>query len=203
MDDAAAVKRVLAGNQEAFADLVREHGSGVLRLAARVLPSRELAEDVAQETFLRAYSNLASYDPRYPFRSWLYRIASNLCVDALRRWKAAPSSVSMDAVSEADVAGTGPAAGGLERGAAGAGDPALEAEKAEAAAAVRAAVRDLAPEYRLLVVMAHFEGMKNDEIAEATGLSPGLVKNRLYRARRMLRAKLSWLSGAGALVDGE
>ncbi|MEW6104959.1 MAG: sigma-70 family RNA polymerase sigma factor, partial [Bacillota bacterium] len=81
--------------------------------------------------------------------------------------------------------------------------PALEAEKAEAAAAVRAAVRDLAPEYRLLVVMAHFEGMKNDEIAEATGLSPGLVKNRLYRARRMLRAKLSWLSGAGALVDGE
>ncbi len=108
MDDAAAVKRVLAGDREAFADLVREHGPGVLRLAARMLPSRELAEDVAQETFLRAYSNLARYDPRYPFRSWLYRIASNLCVDALRRWKAAPSSVSIDVVAEGDVAGGSP-----------------------------------------------------------------------------------------------
>lgn len=201
MDDAAVVVRVLAGDSEAFADLVREHGPGVLRLVARLLPSRELAEDVAQETFLRAYSNLARYDPVYPFRSWLYRIASNLCVDALRRWKAAPSSVSMDEVPEGNVAGTGPAAGGSEPGSAGAGDPALEAERDEAAAAVRAAVRDLPPEYRLLVVMAHFEGMKNNEIAEATGLSPGLVKNRLYRARRMLRAKLSWLSEAGALVD--
>ncbi|MGE5585094.1 MAG: RNA polymerase sigma factor [Bacillota bacterium] len=197
MDDAAAVKRVLAGDREAFADLVREHGPGVLRLAARMLPSRELAEDVAQETFLRAYSNLARYDPGYPFRSWLYRIAANLCVDALRRWKAAPSSVSIDVVAEGDVAEAGPAAGGgLIPGDVGTGDPALEAEKAETAAAVRAAVRELEPEYRLLIVMAHFEGMKNDEIAGATGLSPGLVKNRLYRARRMLRAKLSGLSGA-------
>ncbi len=109
MDDAAAMKRVLAGDREAFEDLVREHGPGVLRLAARMLPSRELAEDVAQETFLRAYSDLARYDPRYPFRSWLYRIASNLCVDALRRRKAAPASVSMDAVAEGDVAGGSPA----------------------------------------------------------------------------------------------
>ncbi|MGE5571618.1 MAG: RNA polymerase sigma factor [Bacteroidota bacterium] len=198
MDDAAAVKRVLAGDREAFADLVREHGPGVLRLAARMLPSRELAEDVTQETFLRAYSNLARYDPGYPFRSWLYRIAANLCVDALRRWKAAPSSVSIDVVAEGGKAGAGLAdvGGGLVSGDVGGGDPALEAERAETAATVRAAVRELEPEYRLLIVMAHFEGMKNDEIAEATGLSPGLVKNRLYRARRMLRAKLSGLSGA-------
>ncbi|MGE5588650.1 MAG: RNA polymerase sigma factor [Clostridia bacterium] len=202
MDDAALVARVLAGDRDAFADLVREHGPGVLRLALRLLPSRESAEDVAQETFLRAYSSLARYDARYPFRPWLYRIASNLCMDALRRWRAAPPSVSMDEVTEGDVVGHG-AAGRIEPRAAGSGDPVLEAERAEAAVAVRAAVRDLAPEYRLLVVMAHFEGMKNDEIAEATGLSRGLVKNRLYRARRMLRAKLSRLLGAGPLLGGE
>ncbi|MGE5592721.1 MAG: RNA polymerase sigma factor [Betaproteobacteria bacterium] len=200
MDDAALVARALAGDCDAFAVLVREHGSAILRLALRMLPSRESAEDLAQETFLRAYSSLAKYDARYPFRPWLYRIASNLCIDALRRRRAEPPSVSMDEVPEGTVLGRGAAAaGGVGSWTPRVGDPVLESERAEVTAAVRAAVRDLAPEYRLLVVMAHFEGMKNDEIAQATGLSPSIVKNRLYRARRMLRQKLSGLMGAGVL----
>lgn len=198
MDDAALVARARAGDCDAFALLVREHSSAILRLALRLLPSRESAEDVAQETFLRAYSSLARYNPRYPFRPWLYRIASNLCIDALRRRGAEPPSMPMDEAAEESVLERGAAAaGGVGSWTPCVGDPVLEFERAEVTAAVRAAVRSLAPEYRLLVVMAHFEGMKNDEIAQATGLSLSVVKNRLYRARRMLRRKLSGLVEAG------
>lgn len=167
-EEAAVIARVQAGDREAFSTLVTRYQQEVWNLAVRMVTNREDARDVAQETFVRAYRAIGRFRTGEPFRPWLMRIASNLAVDRLRAQGRAPLEFH-------DIF---PDPGG---------DPAEHASRREVAGRVRAAVAALPPDYRQIVVLSYLKGLSHQEIMAATGLRMTQVKNRLHRARLMLK----------------
>ena len=137
-----------------------------------------LAEDAAQEAFVRAWQHLPSYQPRSPFRNWVYRIAINAALDALRAVRQEQESVDEDAAASAD-----------ER-------PEALVERAEQADAVRGAVLGLPPASRAVLVLREYEGLSYREIADTLDIPVGTVMSRLNYARGRLRQALApWLEG--------
>ena len=132
----------------------------------------QLAEDAAQEAFIRAWQKLPGYQPRSPFRNWLYRIATNVALDTLRRER---ETVDLD-----DVPLQNPHAG-----------PESAVENAEQAELVRAAVLALPPASRAVLVLREYEGLSYRQIAETRGIPLGTVMSRLNYARTHLAAALS------------
>lgn len=171
-----------AGDRDAFGRLVERYQHMVFQLARRMLDNPEEARDVAQDTFIRAYTHLDSFHSDQPFRPWLLRIASNLCLDRLRRARRQPLPL-LDAFVDANPAN----------------DPAATAIERDRQVALRRAIAALPDEYRLLIVLAHLQQRSYQEIMQITGLSLTLVKNRLYRARLMLREAME---PAPALTGG-
>jgi len=168
------IERCQAGDPEAFAALVRRYQRQVYALAYRLVGDRAEAEDVAQEAFLRCYRSLARFRTGQPFGPWLYRIATNLALDHLRRRGRAAAMASGEPPPTAErTAG-----------------PDEEALRREDQRRLAAAIANLAPEYRVPVVLFHLQGLPLAEVARATGLPLTAVKNRLYRARKMLRQAL-------------
>jgi RNA polymerase sigma-70 factor (ECF subfamily) len=182
--DRDALRRVAAGDAEAFAVVVEHHEERLLRLCRRLLGDPEEARDAAQEVFLKAFRNAGRYQPRGQVYTWLYRIAVNHCLNRLRRRRVVrflPWSGGGD--GEADEA---PAF-----------DPADEAPGPEEALAarrrwrrVRRAVAALPDGQRAALVLVRFEGLSYKEAAEVLGISLGAVESRLVRAMRHLEAAL-------------
>ena len=145
---------------------------------------RALAEDLAQETFVKAFRSLGSYDRRRKLSSWLFTIAHNTTIDHLRRKRLAtvPLEVEGDEISPVDRAAA-PAAEGPER----------VALRADLLRAFEAALTELRPDYAEVLVLRFQEGMAYDEIAEVMGLPLGTVKTHLHRARKALAARLQEL----------
>jgi len=160
------------GDRQAFGELVRRHRQGVVNVVYRMCGDAGVAEDAAQEAFLRAWQNLGRYNPRFAFRSWVYRIALNLAVDALRRERPTCDLAAEPLVSTAD----GPEACLVRK---------QQAEQ------VRRAVLDLPPASRSVVVLREYEGLSYHEIAEALDIPMGTVMSRLNYARCQLRRSLS------------
>jgi RNA polymerase sigma-70 factor (ECF subfamily) len=165
------------GNQEAFATLVQAYQRPVYNLAYRMLGSAESAEDAAQETFLRAYTRLESYDPAFKFASWILSIASHHCIDRLRHNKGA--QVSLDD----------------ENAGRWIPDPRLRPEERalrnEQRRDVREQLAQLPPQYRLVVVLRYWHDLSYDEIARMTESTESAVKSRLHRARQMMAELLA------------
>jgi RNA polymerase sigma-70 factor (ECF subfamily) len=186
--DAILVEAVLSGERNAFSELVGRHQRGVLAFAARMTGDREAAPDIAQETFLKAFCSLGSFDPRFRFSTWLYRIASNCAVDHLRRRRARiPSRAGRDAESESpetQIRASDPSPDQLLR-------------CRELAGRLDEEIRALPPRYRQLLHLRHKGQLRYDEIARATGIPIGTVKNRIFRAREILRNRLA------DVLDGE
>ncbi len=180
--DERLVEAVLSGDREAFSELVGRHQRGVLAFAARVTGDREAAPDIAQETFLKAFCALASFDPNYRFSTWLYRIASNCAVDHLRRRRVRiPSRVGgerEDGSPEARIRAADPSP-----------DQLLRCRELEGR--LDEEIRRLPRRYRQLLHLRHREQLRYDEIARATGIPIGTVKNRIFRAREILRNRLA------------
>jgi RNA polymerase sigma-70 factor (ECF subfamily) len=173
-EETAWVEQALAGDQQAYGRLVERYSGAVFNLAYRMLGSAQDAEDAAQEIFLKAYLRLESYDRQRKFSTWLLTVASNYCIDRIRRRRFA--WVTLD-----DVAFSLPSAGpGPERSA-------LEREQREA---VQLAIQALPENYRLVTVLRYWNDLSYNEIAEVTGLSEATVKTRLHRARKMLAEQL-------------
>lgn len=168
------ILRTLQGDQEAFAQLVQRYQRQVYNLAYRMLGNAQEAEDVAQEAFLRAYQALATFELGKKFSSWLLAIASNLCVDLLRRRKFAWLSLQ-------DVS---------YRTAASQEEPVSGAIRREQADLVQRLLSGLPEKYRLVVVLRYWYDLSYEEIVEVTGLSLNTVKTRLHRARAMLARAL-------------
>jgi RNA polymerase sigma-70 factor (ECF subfamily) len=168
------ILRTLQGDSEAFAELVRRYQRPVYLLAYRMLGNGPDAEDVAQETFLRAYQALASFEIGRRFSSWLLSIASNLCIDLLRRRKLAWLSLE-DVTYRAAASQEEPVSGALRR---------------EQADQVQRLLARLPEKYRLVVVLRYWYDLSYEEIVEVTGLSLNTVKTRLHRARAMLARAL-------------
>jgi RNA polymerase sigma-70 factor (ECF subfamily) len=178
--DADLVRQTLCGNTAAYNALVQRYQRQVYNLAYRMLGNAEDAGDLVQETFLRAYGALASFRQDASFLTWLYKIASNLCIDQLRSRKA-KSALSLDVELEE---GREPSADSRECG------PEDNAVRGAVQDVVHRAILNLPERYRVVVVMRHLQDMSVDEIARALDLPTGTVKTHLFRAREMLRDRL-------------
>lgn len=186
--EAAWARAAAKGDKAAFGRLVDHHKRTVHALCVRLLRDAEEARDAAQETFVRAYAAIASYDVAQPFAPWILRIARNHCLDLLRRRLPEAQRLELDAA---------PRDGGAERELpdpeAVRGDEALE--RRELATTLDRAVSALPPNYRQVVHLFHVEHMSYKEIAAAMDVPIGTVMTWLHRARGRLKAALD---GAGA-----
>jgi RNA polymerase sigma-70 factor (ECF subfamily) len=179
-EDRDLVRRALDGDDVAFARLVRRYERGLYSLALRMVRDPEQARDLTQEIFVRVHRSLARYDPVYPFPSWIYRVASNLCIDWIRRRRI--DTVSLDA----------PLPGGDEDAPArevegSAPDPAAELERKERASLLAEALGKLPESHRLVLLLRHQRELSYEEIALALDVPLGTVKARIHRAREAFR----------------
>jgi RNA polymerase sigma-70 factor (ECF subfamily) len=179
--DAEAVARARAGDREAFRELVERHSPRLFRLAYRMTGVEEDAEDVVQETFLRAYRNLSRFEERAEFSTWLHRIAANCAVDLTRRCPARTESLDAtegEFLPESLESSSPPA-------------PERQAIASEAGRHVAAALRLLSPMERVAFVLRHFEDKPIAEIAQALEVRVGAAKNCVFRAVSKLRRELA------------
>lgn len=172
LSDTELVSFVLAGQQDAFAVLIERYKDAVQNLAYRMLSNITEAEDVTQEVFVRAYTQLATYKPTHKFSTWLLSIASHLAIDQLRRRRflALPLEDVPFLEWMADL-GVGPE------------QSALAGEQHDE---IQAYLRRLHSKYRSVIVLRYWYDLSYDEIAAALNLTPALVKARLHRARELL-----------------
>lgn len=181
--DAEIVRKARGGSESACRDLVRRYERAVFNLIARLVGNPAIAEELAQDAFIKAFRGLGSYDPSQKLSNWLLRIAHNVAVDFLRLRRI--DTVSLDE----PLAG----GGGWSIADARAENPHAAAERADLASALDRAVAQLRPEYRRLVVLRYQEELSYEEIAEITGLPLGTVKSFLHRARAELaRLMAEW-----------
>jgi RNA polymerase sigma-70 factor (ECF subfamily) len=176
MDDSTLVKRALGGDDAAFAGLVEAYQTQVFNLAFRMLRQRQEAEDAAQETFLRAYRQLASFKQDKRFSSWLLAIAAHYCVDQLRRRRF--TWLSLEEV---------PVIGHLVSRDPQPESAALAAEQRDEVAKL---LECLPRQYRLVTILRYNYDLPTAEIAVIVGATEGAVKTQLCRARDMLAAEI-------------
>jgi RNA polymerase sigma-70 factor (ECF subfamily) len=169
--NAAVVERARRGDEAAFEQLVESYQMPLFNLCRRMLGEAGEAEDAAQETFLRAYLHLWSYDPSRGFKNWLFAIATHYCIDCLRRRRLAwqPWDAERD---YGDALNCEPASGTEQA-----------ALQAEGQRETQALLANLAPKDRAVVTMHYWGDMSYAAMAAATGTSVGAVKSRLHRAR--------------------
>ncbi len=191
-----AVVRLACGSEgdgttadAACRELIRRYARPVFSLLYRMVRDREVAEDLAQETFVKALNALASYRFEFKFSSWIFKIAHNAALDHLRRRKL--DTISLDVAPNADAAAR------VEASALQMGSPeetplqAIEAR--ELGHAIEAAIGQLRPEYRACILLRHVEERSYEEIAEILELPLGTVKTYIHRARFELRELLAHL----------
>jgi len=190
--EAELIRHVLAGETEAFEEIVLEYQRGVYNLALRMTGSEEDALDLSQEAFFRAFKTLKSFRGDSKFSVWLYRLTSNLCIDRLRRRGRRPEqSLTVEdesgATAQLDIPDTR-------------FSPEAEAERRELISAVRAAVDSLPPELGSVLALREFEGLSYEDISAALSIETGTVKSRLFRARRRVA---DFLRRSGNICDSD
>lgn len=181
-DDASIVARCLEGDQRAFQELLKRYRRSVYSLTYRMVGHREEARDLAQEVFIRAFRSLHRYDASRPFSSWIFKIASNLCIDYYRKKRLPTVSINDTFEGEDDRPR-------VELVDAGPTPDEILASRSEKDR-LDVLLQSLPPRYRVVVVLRHKEDMSYEEIAEELDVPIGTVKARLHRAHRLLRTKL-------------
>jgi RNA polymerase sigma-70 factor, ECF subfamily len=176
---AAVLARARQGDSEAFRALVERHSRSVFRLAYRMTGNEQDAEDVVQESFLRAYRQLGRFESRANFGTWLYRITANCSVDLMR---AKQSRHDMARGESLDEAASLPSSGSP--------DPERLAKSAEIQRRVAAALECLSPLERAAFTLRHYEGRSIDEISKTLGLGISAAKHSVFRAVKKLRVTL-------------
>jgi RNA polymerase sigma-70 factor (ECF subfamily) len=171
------LEQALKGDTAAFGQLVQAYERPVYNLTYRILGNSAEAEDAAQETFLRAYTKLATYQPDRKFVNWLLSIASHYCIDRLRRKNRAPQLSLDEPLPPQWLASDGP-------------QPDQEVSKKQEREHVRRMLGTLPPVYRAAVVLRYWYDMSYQEIATAMDTSESAIKSRLHRARQMLAEQL-------------
>ncbi len=181
--DSALAQRAAAGDEAAFEDLVKKYSGPILNFCRRLVGNATVAEDLAQEAFVKFYLGLSGFDPSRPVSPFLYRIAHNHCLDWLRKKKVPTVALVWEDEN-----------GGEARGA-DAPDSSLApdelVERAEVQQAIDEALASLPPVYRSALIMRHREGLSYEEIAAALDMPLGTVKARIHRGREKLQQKLA------------
>jgi RNA polymerase sigma-70 factor, ECF subfamily len=174
MEEGDFLRLAQRGDEAAVTQLVETYQRSVFGVCYRMLGDAKEAEDATQEALVKALTNLHTYDIDRPFRPWLLRIASNECIDRIRRRK---DTLSLDGMGED---------GAWEWKAGDSPNPETMVLQAEREAAVRAMLASLSPTDRMVVTLFYWEDLPYAEIEAVTGLTTSAIKSRLFRARRML-----------------
>lgn len=181
-DDRTVVTRILGGEADLFTDLVTRYEKRVINYVYRITHRYEDAHDLAQDIFVKVYLALDRYDSKYQFSTWLFRIAQNSAIDALRKKTLPEVPLSRPTDDEP---------GGKEREFADHGvSPYRALKNKQLSAAIDEAVGRLPPDYRELIQLRHFAELSYEEIASMKKLPLGTVKNKLFRARNLLKTAL-------------
>lgn len=190
-EDLALVRRCLAGDSSAYGGLVDRYQRPIYGLALRILGEQGPAEEITQETFIRAYTKLSTFDQKRKFSSWLFRIAHNASIDELRRRRLRTVPIE-----------TGPDDERVDLLQVLAEQKSADPERRASASALQADIEDviasLRPEYAEVMVLRFIEDLSYDEIVEVMDLPLGTVKTYIHRARRQAANELSrrgWGSG--------
>ncbi|HVT18728.1 MAG TPA: RNA polymerase sigma factor [Thermoanaerobaculia bacterium] len=171
--------RVAAGEVDAFATLVEAHQDRLLRLCERLLGDVEEARDAAQEVFLRAFRKAAEFQPQGQVFTWLYRIATNYCLNKLRRRRLV-RFIQLEGSEEREAAPIDPPDS--------APDPATALAARQRWGSTRRAIAGLPAGQRAVLILARFEGLSYRQIAEVLGITEGAVESRLFRAMRRIES---------------
>ena len=175
--DCDLVTRAASGREDGFEELVRRYQRPIAAYVYRMVGDYEAALDLTQEVFIKVYNSLRRYRSEFKFSTWIYKIAHNSAVDHLRRQGGREQALLREFDGEQydlPVESHRPS-------------PEQESERAERRAEIEQVVSQLPTAYRELVVLRHSHDLSYDEIAEVTGLPLGTVKNRLFRAREVMR----------------
>jgi RNA polymerase sigma-70 factor, ECF subfamily len=178
-DETELIRKATQGDSEAFGILVERYQRRVVGVALAVVHNRDDALELAQETFIRAYENLRSFESRSSFSTWLYRIAANLAID----WRRHEGRHSVVRGEEADNE--------IERLPSSTGDSFAEFSRSELNQRLRTALDELTPEHRAVILLREVEGLSYDEISDILQCPRGTVMSRLHYARNRLRMILS------------
>ena len=186
LPDEQLVSRVLEGEEALFEVLVRRYQTRILSHVARMVGNRDDALDLSQEIFVKVFQALSRYNPEFKFSTWLFRIAGNAAIDHLRKRR--PRTVPIE---QQDLTGGQGWVSSFEYKSQDL-DPYADLRNAERGRAILQAIARLPPEFRELITLRHFTGLSYEEIAEIKEMPLGTVKNKLFRARAVLK---EWLSG--------
>ena len=169
--DRDLIQRARRGDEQAFGELIVRYQTSVFNVCYRLLHERSEAEDMAQESFVRAHERLSTFDVERPFGPWIRRVAANMCLNHLSSQKL---TTGLDDERDADE-GQGPE---------------MIQEARERSEQIRRALVSLPPHYRLVVELRHYQEMSYDEIAAELKIPLSDVKSHLFRARKLLAEKL-------------
>ncbi len=177
LTDGELIVSAMTGRAESFEELVHRYQRPITGYVFRMLGDYEASLDVTQEVFIKVYNSLSKYSDEYKFSTWLYRIAHNAAIDHMRRNSITAQSIeaeNADGTFQLQIESRGPS-------------PEQDHERNEWRTEIDAVVRCLPAAYRDLIILRHSRDLSYDEIAEVTNLPLGTVKNRLFRAREMMR----------------
>jgi RNA polymerase sigma-70 factor (ECF subfamily) len=175
--DGELITKAIAGREDVFEELVRRYQRPIINYVFRMLGNYDASLDVTQEIFIKVYNSMARYSAEYKFSTWLYKIAHNAAIDHLRRNHNHTQSLEIE-----NEDGTYQLQFESKRL-----SPEQEREQSEWRKEIGAVVKCLPTGYRELILLRHNQDLSYDEIAEVTNLPLGTVKNRLFRAREMMR----------------
>ena len=184
--DSALAQEAAEGRESAFRELLERYERPVFSLVYRMVRERDLAEDLAQDAFIRAFRGIGTYKPEYKFSSWIFRIAHNVTIDHLRRKRL--DTISMEgsryAGTDEERERSRPVVASEDE------SPAEHVENQELGGEIEEAIGKLRPHYRTAILLRHVEGRSYREIAEITDMPLGTVKTHIHRARAELRELL-------------
>ncbi len=190
LDDRELATMAARGREPAFREILARYERPVFSLVYRMVRNRTLAEDLAQEAFIRAFNAIGSYNTSYKFSNWILKIANNHTIDHLRKRKldtvsidGSPHATTQDEISQTRLV--------IESGGE---NPQEYVEHRELGGQIEEAIGELREEYRTVILLRHVEGYAYDEIAEIMDLPLGTVKTYLHRARGELRKSLAHLT---------
>ena len=181
LTDGELLAKAIAGREEGFEELVRRYQRPIINYVYRMVGSYDAALDVTQDVFIKVYNSMARYSSEYKFSTWLYKISHNAAIDYLRRnanhGQHSLETENQDGAYQLQFESKRPS-------------PEIERQRSEWREEIASVVKCLPTGYRELIVLRHTHDLSYDEIAEITNLPLGTVKNRLFRAREMMREML-------------
>jgi len=181
-DDASVIQEALKGDQKAYRLLTERHRTAIFHIVLKIVRDRETANDLVQETFMKAFSSLASYRSEYRFSTWLYKIAANCSIDFLRKKRIQVLSLegNLNGDSESRTMDVPDYSYHPER----------DLVRKEQRFSIEEAIDSLPKKYREVIVYRHKDDKSYEEIADLLSIPIGTVKARIFRARELLKKKL-------------